>query len=315
MASQVEKNPALASISNRAVRRRLRGALVLVMGCLAILSPFFAGTLALLLVGLLLIMCGALEMLETFEAPDENRRRSAYLGGALSILAGILLLAQPQLLLRGLTLFVAGSFLIDAIGKIVTAARTMKAGASWKWLLVSGLVNAVLALVLVARWPISGQVVVVILVGIRIVSVGWSMLLGRDARHTLVADPTPSGQHPDHGLGLPPHPDFAVLERSLLEEDAERRWADFAWCWTLVIVFFAIHFGRMQVEWNLVGMMAPLAAVAGDIGTALIIAFCIILPFRLAWRKLTRPLERHGWERLLARAEKGDGDECHEDSQ
>src|SRR3954447_26135570 len=109
---------------------QLRGALLLVMGCLAILSPFFAGTLALFLVGLLLLVGGALEMLETFRAADEARLRSAYLSGELSILAGILLLAQPQLLLRGLALFLAGSFLVDGIGKVVAAARTRAAGAA-----------------------------------------------------------------------------------------------------------------------------------------------------------------------------------------
>src|SRR5438270_9653000 len=93
--------------------RRARGGLVLLMGCLAILASFFAGSLALFLVGLLLIACGALEMLETFHAASEAGRRSAYWSGVLSILAGILLLAQPQLLLRGLALFLAGSFFID----------------------------------------------------------------------------------------------------------------------------------------------------------------------------------------------------------
>src|SRR5689334_66776 len=103
--------------------RRARGAVVLVMGGLAILSPCVAGTLALLLVGVLLILCGILEMLETFRADHEDARRSAYLSGALSVLAGILLLARPELLLRGLALFVAGSFLIDGISKIVGAVR------------------------------------------------------------------------------------------------------------------------------------------------------------------------------------------------
>src|SRR5271165_3727814 len=98
----------MTAVPNTSRQRRLRGGLVLVMGCLAVLSPFFAGTLALFLVGLLLIVCGALEMLETFESADEARRRSTYLGGALSILVGILLLSQPQLVLRGLAFFVAG---------------------------------------------------------------------------------------------------------------------------------------------------------------------------------------------------------------
>src|SRR5262249_25175920 len=62
-----------------------------------------------------------------------------------------------------------------------------------------------------------------------------------------------------------------------------------------------------HVAWNLVGMVSPLVAVLGDVGTALLLAFGIILPCRLAWRKLTRPLERRGWERLLARIDQGRG--------
>src|SRR4051794_22377352 len=161
---------------------QLRGALLLVMGCSSILSPFFAGSLALFLVGLLLIVCGALEMLETFQADDEVRLRSAYLSGELSILAGILLLAQPQLLLRGLALLLAGSFLVDGMGKIVASVRTWRSGAAWTGLLVGGLVNCILALVLVVQWPISGQAVVTFLVGIRMLTAGWSMLLGREGK-------------------------------------------------------------------------------------------------------------------------------------
>src|SRR5205807_8615804 len=152
--------------------RRLRGALLLVMGCLAILSPFLVGTLALFLVGLLLIVCGVLEMLETFQALDEVKRRSAYLSGILAILAGILLLAQPQLLLRGLALFLAGTFLIDGIGKIVAAVHARAAGTAWKSMLIGGLVNSLLALVLATRWPISGRAVVAFLVAVRMFTAG-----------------------------------------------------------------------------------------------------------------------------------------------
>src|SRR5262249_33988214 len=105
----------------------------------------------------------------------------------------------------------------------------------------------------------------------------------------------------------PPHPEFSKLEASLKTEDEGRRRIDAAWCWTFVIVFFAIHIGRMRVDWNLVGMVSPLVAVLGDVGTALLLAFGILLPCRLAWRKLTRPVERRGWGRLLARSDQGRG--------
>jgi uncharacterized membrane protein HdeD (DUF308 family) len=288
-------------------RRRARGALLLVMGCLAVLSLFLAGALPLFLVGLLLIACGVLEMLQTFQATDEARRRSTYLSGALSVLAGIVLLAQPQLLLRGLALLVAGSFLIDGIGKAVAAVRTWASGASSRWLLVSGLVNGALALVLLTGWPVSGRAVVVILVAIRMLSAGWSMLLGREHQPGPSPEPPPHGLHPDRRLGLPPHPAFAAFEKSLPAEDASQRRINAVWCWTFVVVFLAIHIGRMQVEWNLVGMIAPLVAAAGDVGTALLIAFGIILPCRLAWRKMSRPVERRAWEHLFARGDQGRG--------
>src|SRR5262249_7567275 len=50
-------------------QRRVRGVLVLFLGCLALAAPFFAGPLTLFLGGSLLILCGVLEMWETFRAP------------------------------------------------------------------------------------------------------------------------------------------------------------------------------------------------------------------------------------------------------
>jgi uncharacterized membrane protein HdeD (DUF308 family) len=277
------------------------------MGCLAMLAPFFAGAMALFLVGLLLIACGALEMLEVFQTDDETGRRSTYLSGALSILAGILLLAQPQLVLRGLALCLAASFLIDGIGKIVAALRARTTTSPWKWTLASGLVNGLLALVLATRWPVSGQAVVAFVVAIRMVTVGWSLLFGREGKPRPAAEPVLEARHPDRRLDLPPHEEFGKLRASLKMEEEARRRIDAAWCLTFVIVFFAIHIGRMNVAWNLVGMISPVAAVLGDVGTALLLAFGIILPCRLAWRKLTRPLERRGWEHLLTRMDQGRG--------
>jgi uncharacterized membrane protein HdeD (DUF308 family) len=288
--------------------RRVRGVLVLLMGCLAVAAPFFTGSLALFLVGLLLIACGVLETLETFQAPDDDRRRSAYVSGTLSILAGILLLAQPQVILRALTLLLAGSFLVDGISKMVAAWRTRAApGSSSQGMLAGGFINLVLALVLVIRWPISGLAVIGIFVGIRMLTAGWSMLLGREHKRGPVAETALGGLHPDRRLNLPPHPEFAALEMSLQTKEEGRRRIDAYWCWTFVIVFFAVHIGRMRVEWNLVGMVSPLVAVLGDVGTALLLAFGIILPCRLAWRKLTRRVERRGWRQLLARLDQGRG--------
>jgi uncharacterized membrane protein HdeD (DUF308 family) len=287
--------------------RRARGGLVLLMGCLAILAPFVAGTLALFVVGLLLIACGVLEMLETYQADDETGRRSAYLGGMLSVFAGLLLLTRPELILRGLALFIAALFFLDGIGKMIAAIRARSAGASWRWMLLHGLANTILAVVLAAQWPVSSRWIVMILVGIRMLGAGWSMLLGRLPEPAAIAAPRPAGLHPDRRLGLPAHPEFVALAKSVPIAEGHLRATNTVWCLTFILVFFAIHVGRMNVDWNLVGAIAPLVAVAGDVGTALLIAFGLVLPYRLGWRKLTRPIERRMWARLLARSDQGRG--------
>ena len=75
----------------------------------------------------------------------------------------------------------------------------------------------------------------------------------------------PVDQHPDLKLHLPPHPTFETLNVALKTEEGRRRSADAAWCWVFIIVFFAIHIGRMRVYWDLVGMIDPLVAVVGDV--------------------------------------------------
>ena len=53
-------------------------------------------------------------------------------------------------------------------------------------------------------------------------------------------------------------------------------------------------------------MLTPGIAVIGDVLMALLLAAILILPARVLWRKLTRPIERKAWSRLLKLSEKGD---------
>jgi uncharacterized membrane protein HdeD (DUF308 family)/3',5'-cyclic AMP phosphodiesterase CpdA len=298
MSSPATTNPELSNRGWPSGQRRVRGVLVLLFGCLAIVAPFFAGPLSLFLGGLLLIVCGALEMLETFRAPDDSSLHSTYLSGALSILTGSLLLSTPELVLRSVALLLAGSFLIDGIGKWIASLRAKTAGKAWTGRFAVGAVYIGLGLVLATEWPVSGWPVVGIVVGLRMLTAGWSMVLGRKAEPGAAA--VAAEMHPDGRLHLPPHALFATLNASMKTEEERRRSIDAFWCWIFIIVFFAIHFGRMRVYWTPVGMIDPLVAVAGDVVVALLLAFVLILPARLAWRMLTRPLERRGWKRTLA---------------
>ena len=47
-------------------------------------------------------------------------------------------------------------------------------------------------------------------------------------------------------------------------------------------------------------MLAPVVAVMGDLFGALLVTAVLIVPGRLLWRKLTRPLERAAWTGRLS---------------
>jgi uncharacterized membrane protein HdeD (DUF308 family) len=93
------------------------GLLVLLLGCVALAAPFFLGKLAPFVLGLLLLGSGALETAYGFTLLDRRAGNSAFLGSAMSIAAGIVLLAQPKLALGALAILLGLSFLIDGLGQ------------------------------------------------------------------------------------------------------------------------------------------------------------------------------------------------------
>lgn len=283
--------------------RWVRGVLVASLGAFAVAAPLFAGPLTALIIGSLLILCGVLEMLEVASATEETQQRSAYLSGEMSILAGILLISAPDLLLRGVALLLAVSFGIDGAGKSIAAIGARWKGRPWLATFAGGVVNLGLATMLAASWPVSDWMLVSVVVGLRMFAAGWAMMRGRPS--SLDRQPLAIDQYPDPHLNVPPSPVFSDLYERTKERAAARRPIDTTWCVILVLVFLAIHVGRMRVYWNLVGLVGPFAAVVGDLGVALVISFLLILPVRMGWIRLTRPLERRGWNRLLSRRETG----------
>jgi uncharacterized membrane protein HdeD (DUF308 family) len=303
MATEADPSPAPSPKHWQRIQRRFRGGLVMAMGCIALAVPFVAGSFGLFLTGLLLIVCGGLEMLETFWSGDTSSTRWSYLSGEMSILAGIVLLNKPELMLRAVALFLAFIFVVDGIGKAMACLRARKTGSGWVGLLTIGVVNVALAVMLVIRWPISDWPIVGVVVGIHMLTSGWSILLGRPPlQGGVVIGPD---EHPEVKLQLPAHPALGALRSTLDSEYESRRSSDARWCWVFLLVFFAIHLGRMRIDWDAVGLIDPLVAVAGDVAMSLVLAFCVILPIRLGWRKLTRPLERRGWRRALAGIDEG----------
>ncbi len=287
-----------SSVREKPPRQVLTGGLVFLLGCLALGAPFVLGKLAPFVLGLLILGTGVLEIIYGFGTRDRRRGNSVFFGSAMSIVAGLLLLAQPKLGAGAQALLLGLSFASDGLARALAAVRSRdKPG--WGVLLCDGLISVLLGLFIAVQWPVSGIVSIGLSVGLRMLSAGWAMLLGRGDAPT-VSEADAARLHPDAGLGLAPHEELAKFGQTFKAEDEARGWIDRYWRTNFILIFFAIHVGRMDVEWNLLGFISPGVAVIGDVFIALLLAWGVVIPLRLGWRKLTRPIERRAWNRLLA---------------
>ena len=268
------------------------GTFALVLAALAAAAPMWLGPGALRLVGTLLMLAGLLEVLHCYRRVRQDVQRSGYASAGLTFTMGLLVLAAPALAETALTGLLGASFVIDAGQRAVELRRRRDRRTTLTiWLAIAG--NVAMAVLLLVLWRRHTTVWTIAIAGaLRIVGVGWNMVMS--------PPPTRDPAAVIRDFGLPDHPDLVHLSDRLAREERARRPYDRRWIVALIAILFAIHVGRMQAEWTLVGLLAPIVAVAGDVVSALLIALGVIGPVRFALRRATWPLERRGWARLLS---------------
>ena len=70
------------------------------------------------------------------------------------------------------------SWIVSGASEVVAAIRR-RDQPDWIWSLIDGVVSVVLGLAIAVQWPVSGIVSIGLFVGLRYVSAGWSLLVGR----------------------------------------------------------------------------------------------------------------------------------------
>ncbi len=279
----------------RAHWRRLEGGALILWGALALYAPLATGAWSLALLAVPLLVLSVAEARAAFASPRRGEIM-AYLPSLLALLAAVVVFFGPALVVGGLLILLAAGLAIDGGGKIVSALRSGQV--ERMPLLVNGVVDVALALLLFLLRGLLGTVQAVgIAVGLYVAAAGWRMLLApaESAEH---AGPVAASEHPDRKLGLASSDALAALRAQC---GSERRY-DAELILTLALVFFAIHLGRMSISESWLGAVSPFVATAGDFLMTIALAAFLLLPARLLWRRLTRPLERLGWTLRLRAA-------------
>ncbi|AOS97561.1 acid-resistance membrane protein [Microbulbifer aggregans] len=155
----------------------LLGVLTIILGVLALLAPSLTGFSIALLIGVLVLIGGVFRLIWAFRAGSFGKGLLGVALGLLTILAGIILLANPVLLSGMLTIFLAVYFIVDGIAEL--AAGLGAAGAGGRgWLIFGGIVSILLGIMLWAQFPFSGVWALGILFGIKLFFVGMIMIAG-----------------------------------------------------------------------------------------------------------------------------------------
>lgn len=172
----------LATVREHRGRFIALGAVLVVLGALAIVVPFAAGLVTTVLLGWLLIAAGVAEGVHAIVEHQWGGSGWAILAALIYVIAGAVVVAFPLVGKMVLTMVLTAFLAADGILKIVRAVqhRTLPA---WGWLLFDGFVALFLALLLWRHWPSSAAWAIGLLVGVNLLFNGFSMLvLGLGAR-------------------------------------------------------------------------------------------------------------------------------------
>lgn len=161
------------------------GIVMMILGAAAILVPNIASLAITILIGWLFLVGGIFRALSAW-----RRRRAPAFGwslatGFLAALLGVILVAQPLSGMLTLTLALAAFFIVGGIGTILVAFEYRRHLASWGWVLMSGIIDLVLAYLILAGWPSSAGWAIGLLAGINMFFFGLSLVMTAIAARAL----------------------------------------------------------------------------------------------------------------------------------
>jgi uncharacterized membrane protein HdeD (DUF308 family) len=155
----------------------VEGAILLVLGAAAIALPPIAGLAVTLVVGWLFVIGGVVGLVATLRARHAPGFVWALLSAILAIVAGGVLLWDPWAGLITLTYVLIAFFLVDGVLMIALAvAHRRELSGRWEWMLLGGVVDLVLAAIILSGLPGTLAWALGLLVGIDLLFGGATLI-------------------------------------------------------------------------------------------------------------------------------------------
>ena len=155
----------------------VEGIILVVLGLLAILIPMAASIAVTIILGWLFLVSGVVGLVTTFWARHAPGFWWALVSAVLATAAGIVLLLWPVSGVVSLTLLLIVFFVIEGVASIMYAFEHKKDLSSrWIWMLVSGIIDLILAALIWTGLPGTAAWALGLLVGINMLFGGAAMI-------------------------------------------------------------------------------------------------------------------------------------------
>jgi uncharacterized membrane protein HdeD (DUF308 family) len=166
----------------------IEGIILLVLGVLAIILPPIAGLAFTIFFGWLFLISGVAGLITTVWMRRAPGFWWSLLSALLGIAVGAVLIASPVSGLLSLTLVLVAFFVIEGVASIMFALEHKRElSGRWGWMLASGIVDLILAGLILAGFPGTAAWAIGLLIGINMIF-GGSALIAM-ALHARSIDP------------------------------------------------------------------------------------------------------------------------------
>ncbi|RKF12746.1 hypothetical protein DBZ36_20440 [Alginatibacterium sediminis] len=152
------------------------GFAVIIMGCIAMYSPFISGVVFSELLAITIAASSIATAGFAFKADTMKQGLFQFFSGVVGLLAAVYFYRTPALSLSLLTLTAIVYFIVDGLFMCYSAYEQRKQrGAGW--ILLGAISSLVLAAFLVMDWPVSGLYAIGTFVGIKLIVGGWTLAM------------------------------------------------------------------------------------------------------------------------------------------
>lgn len=150
------------------------GIFIILLGLAAIFLPTAATLTIEFILAVVFIFAGVGSILHAFHSRFSRGLVMRLVAGILYLAAGIIFLAFPFKGALALTVFLAVIFIFSGAFKIALALH-IRPAQNWGWLLFSGIISAILGIIIWIGLPGNKDWVLGLLVGIELLFSGWAM--------------------------------------------------------------------------------------------------------------------------------------------